>query len=116
MALCGLRDFSLRAARWDEIDYTNALWIHSSAATEGLRCSDYFDLGTAELCACQRLLWEARALLLGQDSSTLGFNVGINSGAVAGQTVMHSHIHLIPRRDGDSANPRGGVRGVIPGK
>lgn len=42
-----------------------------------------------------------------------GFNVGINVGSAAGQTVMHCHIHLIPRRSGDSANPRGGVRGVI---
>jgi diadenosine tetraphosphate (Ap4A) HIT family hydrolase len=39
----------------------------------------------------------------------------VNAGAVAGQTVMHSHIHLIPRRANDTVNPRGGVRGVIPG-
>jgi len=77
---------------------------------------DYFDLGTAEARACHQLVSEARALLLGQDESILGFNVGINSGAVAGQTVMHCHIHLIPRRAGDHPNPRGGVRCVIPGK
>lgn len=77
---------------------------------------DYFDLGTAELRACQRLLADARAFLLEQDASILGFNVGINSGEAAGQTVMHCHIHLIPRRPGDTPNPRGGVRGVIPGK
>ena len=45
-----------------------------------------------------------------------GINVGMNVGASAGQTVFHCHIHLIPRRDGDVENPRGGVRGVIPGK
>jgi diadenosine tetraphosphate (Ap4A) HIT family hydrolase/5-methylcytosine-specific restriction endonuclease McrA len=78
--------------------------------------ADYFDLGTAEVSACQRLLAEARALLLAKDASIQGFNVGINSGEVAGQTVNHCHVHLIPRRAGDSANPRGGVRGVIPGK
>jgi diadenosine tetraphosphate (Ap4A) HIT family hydrolase/5-methylcytosine-specific restriction endonuclease McrA len=78
--------------------------------------ADYFDLGTAEMRACQRLLTETRTILLGQDKSIEGFNVGINSGTVAGQTVMHCHIHLIPRRKGDTANPRGGVRGVIPGK
>ena len=78
--------------------------------------ADYFDLGTAEMRACQQLLVEVRALLLGQDPSILGFNVGINSGKVAGQTIMHCHIHLIPRREGDSLNPRGGVRGVIPEK
>jgi diadenosine tetraphosphate (Ap4A) HIT family hydrolase len=66
--------------------------------------------------ACHQLLSEARRLLLGQDPRILGFNVGINSGLVAGQTVMHCHIHLIPRRAGDTPNPRGGVRGVIPGK
>lgn len=45
-----------------------------------------------------------------------GFNVGINVGVHAGQTIMHVHIHLIPRYAGDVANPRGGVRGVIPAK
>lgn len=51
-----------------------------------------------------------------EDKSVTGFNVGVNNGASAGQTVMHAHIHLIPRRDGDIKNPRGGVRGVIPDK
>jgi diadenosine tetraphosphate (Ap4A) HIT family hydrolase/5-methylcytosine-specific restriction endonuclease McrA len=77
---------------------------------------DYFDLGTAELRACQQLLADARRLLLAEDASILGFNVGINSGEVAGQTVMHCHIHLIPRRAGDTPNPRGGVRSVIQGR
>jgi ATP adenylyltransferase len=77
---------------------------------------DYFDLGTAELRACQQLLGETRVVLLQQDQSILGFNVGINSGTDAGQTIMHTHIHLIPRRAGDVANARGGVRSVIPGK
>ena len=45
-----------------------------------------------------------------------GYNVGINCGEAAGQTVMHLHIHLIPRYSGDIENPRGGVRGVIPDK
>ena len=45
-----------------------------------------------------------------------GFNVGVNDGVSAGQTVMHCHIHLIPRRDGDVGDPRGGIRGVIPDK
>ena len=45
-----------------------------------------------------------------------GTFLGINSGAVAGQSIMHCHIHLIPRRKGDIENPRGGVRGVIPSK
>jgi diadenosine tetraphosphate (Ap4A) HIT family hydrolase len=45
-----------------------------------------------------------------------GYNIGFNSGTVAGQTVMYPHVHLIPRRTGDCANPIGGVRGVIPGQ
>ncbi|MFA7139116.1 MAG: HIT family protein [Bacteroidales bacterium] len=45
-----------------------------------------------------------------------GYNIGINCGEAAGQTVMHLHIHLIPRYRGDIKNPRGGVRGVIPHK
>ena len=45
-----------------------------------------------------------------------GFNIGLNSGKAAGQTVMYPHIHLIPRRDGDVKDPVGGVRNTIPGK
>jgi diadenosine tetraphosphate (Ap4A) HIT family hydrolase len=45
-----------------------------------------------------------------------GFNVGVNCGQAAGQTVFHAHIHLIPRYTGDVPNPRGGVRNIIPGK
>ena len=50
------------------------------------------------------------------DAGVTGFNIGINLGRSAGQTVMHAHIHLIPRRDGDTDDPKGGVRGVIQGK
>jgi ATP adenylyltransferase len=45
-----------------------------------------------------------------------GFNIGVNVGDAAGQTVSHVHVHLIPRRQGDVQEPRDGVRGVIPGK
>ncbi len=50
------------------------------------------------------------------DRAIQGFNVGMNCGEIAGQTVMHAHIHLIPRRQGDTPMPRGGVRGVVPGR
>ncbi|WP_375266616.1 HIT domain-containing protein [Planktotalea sp.] len=59
------------------------------------------------------MLHEQRQSILDQDNKATGFNVGINAGASAGQTVFHVHVHLIPRRDGDVADPRGGVRGVI---
>ena len=51
-----------------------------------------------------------------KDKSIKGFNIGNNTGKVAGQTIFHCHIHLIPRRKNDVENPRGGVRGVIPSK
>ena len=54
--------------------------------------------------------------LLVKRGECLGYNIGFNSGSVAGQTVMYPHVHLIPRRQGDCADPVGGVRGVIPGQ
>ena len=59
---------------------------------------------------------QRREQLLVEDKTITGFNVGMNVGASAGQTVFHVHVHLIPRRDGDMENPRGGVGGVVPGK
>ncbi len=74
----------------------------------------YFDLDNTEIDAFNELLLSQKKTLLEQDKNISGFNVGFNSGEDAGQTVMHCHIHLIPRRHGDLENPRGGVRGVIP--
>jgi len=51
-----------------------------------------------------------------EDDSITGFNIGVNCGESAGQTIMHAHIHLIPRRDGDVDEPMGGVRGVVGGR
>ena len=62
------------------------------------------------------MLREQRQSILDQENAVTGVNVGINAGASAGQTVFHVHIHLIPRRDGDVVDPRGGVRGAIPSK
>ena len=76
----------------------------------------YFELYQPELNAMNRLMREIRAQAMEQDSSITGFNIGSNDGTDAGQTVMHCHMHLIPRRAGDVNDPRGGVRGVIPGK
>jgi diadenosine tetraphosphate (Ap4A) HIT family hydrolase len=77
---------------------------------------DYFGLSKGEVLACNDLLQSLREDIRSSDTSVLGFNIGMNAGKVAGQTIFHCHIHLIPRRDGDVDDPRGGVRGVIPGK
>jgi diadenosine tetraphosphate (Ap4A) HIT family hydrolase/5-methylcytosine-specific restriction endonuclease McrA len=78
--------------------------------------SDFFDLYQPERNAAHALLDEQRVAIQGKDKTVSGFNVGVNSGHDAGQTIFHCHIHLIPRRAGDMENPRGGVRGVIPEK
>jgi len=78
--------------------------------------SGYFDLYQPELNAIHSLLDEIRTEIESLDNIVTGFNVGINSGEDAGQTIFHCHVHLIPRRKDDMENPRGGVRGVIPDK
>ena len=77
---------------------------------------NFFSMTEVERSNAMELIRVLKNQLEESDSSITGFNIGMNSGESAGQTVMHSHIHLIPRRDGDIRNPRGGVRGVIPGK
>ena len=78
--------------------------------------SDFFDLNSDELNDLANVLKKQRQLLLGLDKEITGFNIGVNVGVDAGQSIMHCHIHLIPRRKGDMDNPKGGVRGVIPSK
>jgi ATP adenylyltransferase len=62
------------------------------------------------------LLRQLRNDIVKADDTVQGFNVGINIGTVAGQTIHHCHVHLIPRRSGDVPDPWGGVRAIIPGK
>lgn len=76
----------------------------------------YFDLNKEEILACNDLILKTKEKILKQDSSVKGFNIGTNAGKVAGQSIMHCHIHIIPRRDGDVEDPQGGVRSVIPSK
>jgi diadenosine tetraphosphate (Ap4A) HIT family hydrolase len=75
----------------------------------------YFDLTISERSAIDRWLFEGKKLLDGQYQSD-GYNIGINCGEAAGQTIFHVHVHLIPRFTGDMEDLRGGVRGVIPEK
>ncbi|EDZ59830.1 diadenosine tetraphosphate (Ap4A) hydrolase [Candidatus Pelagibacter sp. HTCC7211] len=76
----------------------------------------YFDLRDKDIIQLNNIIKFQKDSLIGKDNSITGFNIGINQGETAGQTVMHLHIHLIPRRKGDIDDPRGGVRGVIPSK
>ncbi|WP_251134596.1 HIT domain-containing protein [Falsiruegeria litorea] len=78
--------------------------------------ADYFDLFQPELNAFRRMLDDLRSSIQDEDQTVTGFNVGVNAGQSAGQTIFHCHVHLIPRRHEDVPNPRGGVRGVIPEK
>ena len=77
---------------------------------------DYFDLSNEELVACNELIKILKKEIINKDSSVKGFNLGTNIGEVSGQSILHCHIHLIPRREGDVSNPQGGVRSVIPRK
>ncbi len=75
---------------------------------------DFFDLTVEELNDYHSLLNKMKDSIIKKDKTITGFNIGMNCGASAGQTVFHCHIHLIPRRNGDMNDPAGGVRGVIP--
>jgi diadenosine tetraphosphate (Ap4A) HIT family hydrolase len=77
---------------------------------------DWFSMNDGERLQADELLRAMKYKLEKSDNTITGFNVGMNCGESAGQTIFHAHIHLIPRRDGDTPNPTGGVRGVIPDK
>ena len=78
-------------------------------------CADYFELTFQEQSACWHMLNSVKQIVEKKFNPD-GFNIGININESAGQTVPHTHIHLIPRYKGDVKEPRGGVRGVIPEK
>jgi len=78
--------------------------------------SNFFDLNSNEFIELNKIIKKQRQTLLILDKKITAFNIGVNAGKDAGQSIMHCHIHLIPRRKGDIKNPRGGVRGVIPSK
>ena len=75
---------------------------------------DYFDLTNEELLACNELIKIIKKEVTTKDKTVKAFNIGTNAGKISGQTIMHCHIHVIARRDGDVEKPRGGVRSVIP--
>lgn len=77
--------------------------------------ADFFALSLAEVAAMYDLLAQAKPIL-DEKYHPQAYNLGINCGRLAGQTIFHCHLHLIPRYTGDVADARGGVRGVIPDK
>ena len=77
---------------------------------------NYFKLTNEELIASNDLIKIIKQELIDKDKSIKAFNIGTNAGKISGQSIMHCHIHLIPRREGDVENPQGGVRSVIPKK
>ena len=74
-----------------------------------------FDLREEELAAIWLLVALVRSKLMAELKPD-GFNIGVNDGEAAGQTVMHAHVHVIPRRQGDITDPRGGIRWIMPKK
>lgn len=77
--------------------------------------ADYFETTYEERMALAHLIDDCR-VISEREHHPDGYNIGINVGNAAGQTVMHLHIHIIPRYAGDVEDPRGGVRGAIPEK
>jgi len=77
---------------------------------------DFFELTDEELVACNDLIRKVKDEVLKKDPNIDGFNLGTNIGRASGQSILHCHFHLIPRRLGDVENPQGGVRSVIPNK
>jgi diadenosine tetraphosphate (Ap4A) HIT family hydrolase len=109
----------------ERILYEDATWIavlDRYPVSEGhtllipkRHCTTYFDLNFVESDSLAATIKVVKALLDAKYKPN-GYNIGVNCGEAAGQTVHHCHIHIIPRYNGDCENPRGGVRGVIPSK
>ena len=89
---------------------------HHTLIISNRHISNYFDLKKEEIVELNEVLNDQKKKLQELDHQITGFNVGVNIGKDAGQSIMHCHIHLIPRRKGDVEDPSGGVRGVIPSK
>ena len=77
--------------------------------------SSFFELTLEEVAACMGLIQEEKKLI-DKEFKPEGYNIGVNVGPAAGQSILHVHIHIIPRYKGDVENPQGGVRHVIPKK
>lgn len=118
---CGIE----KAVDKSRIIYEDSTWIamlDGYPVSEGhtllipkRHCETYFDLNYLELASLGVTIGIVK-MVLDKRYKPNGYNIGINCGEVAGQTINHCHIHIIPRYKGDVKNPRGGVRNVIPNK
>ena len=102
---------SLCFARWDKYPASRGHLL----VIPFRHTPDFFSMTGDEKNAVTALVTECRELLE-REFSPGGYNIGFNVGAIAGQTVMHCHCHVIPRYPGDVVDPRGGLRGVVPWK
>jgi diadenosine tetraphosphate (Ap4A) HIT family hydrolase len=98
-------------ARWDKYPVTKGHLL----VIPFRHVQDCFDLTKDERMVLWEML-ESCKQILDRKFAPDGYNIGVNIGCPAGQSVMHCHIHVIPRYKGDTEHPRGGVRGVIPDK
>ena len=89
---------------------------HHTLIITNRHVADFFELTKEEMTELDEILKNQKEELSKLDEEISGFNVGVNIGKDAGQSIMHCHLHLIPRRKDDVEDPRGGVRGVIPEK
>jgi diadenosine tetraphosphate (Ap4A) HIT family hydrolase len=117
---CGIAEGRMPAEVLDSDDHTVA-FMDINPATPGhalvipkRKTANYFEMNKKEKTACWLMVERVKDILMKQYNLD-GFNVGFNMNEAAGQTVFHTHIHVIPRYKGDVENPRGGIRNVIPG-
>jgi diadenosine tetraphosphate (Ap4A) HIT family hydrolase len=99
-----------------ELEIISQLIDNTPTICDKRHAPEYFDLSDVERRNVDSLLRFLKQQMCKNDSSITGYNIGVNNGESAGQTIFHVHFHLIPRRNGDTENPRGGIRGVMPGK
>tara|TARA_Y100001936_G_C15599170_1_gene420863 strand:+ start:34 stop:429 length:396 start_codon:yes stop_codon:yes gene_type:complete len=97
-------------------DTTYPVTKHHTLIITNRHIENYFELSKDEIFELDDIIKDQKKELSFLDKNISGFNIGTNVGVDAGQSIMHCHIHLIPRRKGDVKDPKGGVRGVIPSK
>ncbi len=97
-------------------DTSYPVTMHHTLIVTKRHIESFFDLTVDETIELHEILKQQKNELENIDKTISSFNVGVNDGEDAGQSIKHCHIHLIPRRKGDVEDPQGGVRGVIPSK